>query len=109
MPFTKSKHDKDELSGRILMLFVICYDIANETRLRKVAKVMLSFGQRVQHSVFECELQERDLERLKVRINNIIDTRADSVRFYRMCASCRRQRLSWGVEPMKETPSVFIV
>lgn len=91
------------------MLFVVCYDIADERRLRKVARTMLSFGQRVQRSVFECELQERDLQKLKVAIEAIIDMRRDSVRLSRLCGSCRRKRLAWGAEPIQEAPSVFIV
>ena len=46
------------------MLILVTYDIADPRRLRRVAKVSEGFGRRVQKSVFECELDERGLNRL---------------------------------------------
>ena len=56
------------------------------------AGVMLADqGARVQYSVFECDLDDKALRRLKARLKGEIDARADSVRFYALCeADVRR-------------------
>ena len=59
-------------------------DAAGRRRLRKVAKTCEGYGQRVQLSVFECAVNEMDLERLRDRLLKIIDPEADSLRIYRL-------------------------
>ncbi|GIV08170.1 MAG: CRISPR-associated endoribonuclease Cas2 1 [Fimbriimonadales bacterium] len=71
------------------MNILICYDVETTTpqgrrRLRKVAKACEAYGQRVQKSVFECRLTENQLNTLKLRLLQIIDRSADSLRFYRL-------------------------
>ena len=50
--------------------------------LRCVAKACIDYGQRVQNSVFECEVTEAQYCLLRGRIKDIIDMSRDSVRFY---------------------------
>ena len=69
------------------MMVLITYDVdtISETgakRLRKVAKVYQDYGQRVQNSVFECRLTEAQFVLVKNKIENIINTELDNVRFY---------------------------
>ena len=69
------------------MLVLITYDVNTETpagrkRLRKVAKVCVNFGQRVQNSVFECILDQAQSIMLKQSLIDIIDKNVDSLRFY---------------------------
>ncbi|MCS7272907.1 MAG: CRISPR-associated endonuclease Cas2 [Fimbriimonadales bacterium] len=71
------------------MHILICYDVetadaAGRRRLRKVAQACKAYGQRVQKSVFECQLTESQLQALKRRLLRIIDPNADSLRFYRL-------------------------
>lgn len=68
-------------------MVLITYDVdtISETgakRLRKVAKVCQDYGQRVQNSVFECRLTEAQFVLVKNKIENIINTELDNVRFY---------------------------
>ena len=67
------------------MLLVVCYDIANEARLRKVAREMENFGLRVQRSVFECHLDPAQLRELQARLARILEPTDDTVRYYRLC------------------------
>ena len=58
------------------MIILITYDVNTSDkigakRLRKVAKVCKNYGQRVQNSVFECEVSEAQLCILKDILNNI--------------------------------------
>lgn len=69
------------------MLVLITYDVstqnaAGRTRLRKVAKECVNYGQRVQNSVFECILDASQLLRLKDRLVSLINEDEDSLRFY---------------------------
>lgn len=71
------------------MLIIVTYDVSTETvagrkRLRRVAKVCESMGQRVQKSVFECNLDEMQFERLERALLAEIDVERDNLRFYRI-------------------------
>jgi CRISPR-associated protein Cas2 len=61
--------------------YLICYDIANARRLRRVAKVMESYGTRLQYSVFECPLDDLRLEQLKLELRGEINSDHDQVLF----------------------------
>ena len=69
------------------MYILITYDVdtiseTGQKRLRQVAKACQDYGQRVQNSVFECEVTEAQFILLKSRIESIIDEKLDSIRFY---------------------------
>ena len=71
------------------MLVIVCYDVNTETaagrrRLRRVARCCEGRGQRVQKSVFECQLDLAGLEALERRLLDIIDLDQDCLRLYRM-------------------------
>ncbi len=71
------------------MLVLVCYDVSTETqagrrRLRRVAKVCESTGQRVQKSVFECQVNLAQFEELERKLLAEIDVTADCLRLYRM-------------------------
>ncbi len=66
-------------------LYVICFDISNEKRLRKVAIQMENAGQRIQYSMFECYLNHTQLNELQARINAIINPVEDHIRYYPLC------------------------
>jgi CRISPR-associated protein Cas2 len=71
------------------MEVLVTYDVNTESkagrrRLRKVATVCKDFGQRVQYSVFECRVNEAQLESLRSRLLKIIDKDEDSLRIYRL-------------------------
>lgn len=71
----------------VCMLVLITYDVstqdaAGKTRLRKVAKECVNYGQRVQNSVFECILDASQLLLLKDRLVSLINEKEDSLRFY---------------------------
>lgn len=71
------------------MLILITYDVNTETeagkrRLRKVAKYCVQHGQRVQHSVFECILDDKQFLEVKYELEKLIDKEIDSLRFYNL-------------------------
>lgn len=71
------------------MLIIVTYDVSTETaagrkRLRRVAKVCESVGQRVQKSVFECRVDLMGYEDLERRLLSEIDATEDNLRLYRL-------------------------
>jgi CRISPR-associated protein Cas2 len=70
------------------MLRLVAYDIADASRLRKVAKVCELYGVRVEKSVFECDLNEEMFENLWLELIDIIDEEEDCVIAYKICKSC---------------------
>ena len=72
------------------MFIVVTYDIADDRRRARVAKCMEAHGRRVQWSVFDCLLEEREIAGLSDELAALIDPEEDSVRFYRLCGRCRQ-------------------
>jgi CRISPR-associated protein Cas2 len=71
------------------VLVIVCYDVNTETRegrrrLRRVAKACEGVGQRVQKSVFECQIDVMRMEILERRLLQIIDLDQDCLRLYRL-------------------------
>ena len=69
------------------MMTLVSYDVstvdaAGRKRLRKVAKECVNYGQRVQNSVFEVDVDYGTFFKLKDRLMKIIDEEQDSLRFY---------------------------
>ncbi|MFO8072416.1 MAG: CRISPR-associated endonuclease Cas2, partial [Polyangia bacterium] len=71
------------------MLHAVCYDISNDRRRRKIARLLEGYGVRVQKSVFEARLDQKKLLSLRKKLERRIDPELDSVRIYRICARCR--------------------
>lgn len=74
------------------MLVIVCYDVNTETRegrrrLRRVARVCEGSGQRVQKSVFECQVDLAQLEELERRLLAEVDLAQDNLRLYRLAES----------------------
>lgn len=71
------------------MLILITYDVNTETvagrkRLAKIAKICCNYGQRVQNSVFECDLDASQMVIVKNQLLSIMDGETDSIRIYNL-------------------------
>ena len=71
------------------MMIIVGYDVSTETkegrrRLRRVAKVCESTGQRVQKSLFECQVDLMQYEELERRLLAEINLDEDCLRLYRL-------------------------
>ncbi len=72
------------------MLTIITYDVPDDRRRTKPAHALKDFGERVQYSVFECHLDDGELQRMRSRLLKLLDLEDDSLRIYRACAGCER-------------------
>lgn len=71
------------------MLVIVCYDVNTESRegrrrLRRVAKACEGVGQRVQKSVFECQIDVARMETLERKLLSIMNVETDCLRLYRL-------------------------
>ncbi|ADE56270.1 CRISPR-associated endonuclease Cas2 [Aminobacterium colombiense] len=89
--------------------FIISYDIRNEKRLRKVAKLMEGYGQRIQYSVFRLHLNERGLEHLRWKLSKCT-TAEDGLLITELCEKCiSRLRMRNGENAWPDEPEKWIV
>jgi CRISPR-associated protein Cas2 len=61
--------------------YLVCYDISDEKRLRKVFQAMRGYGDHLQYSIFECQLTSMDLVKLRGELAAIINHNHDQVLF----------------------------
>lgn len=83
-----------------MMTVLVAYDVSTEDaagrrRLRRVAQQCTNFGQRVQKSVFECQVNDMEYERMVRALVKIIHKEEDSLRIYRL------------MEPLEKTIRIF--
>lgn len=86
------------------MLVLVTYDVSTESeggkrRLRRVAKLCVDYGQRVQKSVFECLVDPAQWAQLRHKLEGEIDFREDSLRFYFLGANWRHRIEHVGSNP----------
>ena len=96
------------------MLVLITYDVntedaAGKRRLRKVAKECVNYGQRVQNSVFECDLDAAQFELIKHKLESLIDSQKDSVRFYNLGNKYSPRITHFGVKVSYDPEDVLMV
>ena len=96
------------------MLVLITYDVntedaAGRRRLRKVAKECLNYGQRVQNSVFECDLDAAKLELVKHELEKLIDSKRDSLRFYNLGNNYSKKIVHIGVKAAYDPEDVLMI
>ncbi len=79
------------------MRYAIAYDVPEDGTRIRVARILEGYGWRVQFSVFECDLEPADLERLVRRLRRTLGKSGrGNVRIYRLCADCHRASIGLG-------------
>lgn len=96
------------------MLVLVTYDVSTETtagikRLYRVAKKCLSYGQRVQNSVFECNIDWSQYLKLQNELRTIINVDKDSLRFYNLGNNYLHKVIHIGNKPSINVEGDLIV
>ena len=96
------------------MLVLVTYDVNVQTdegkkRLRRVAKICESRGQRVQNSVFECLVDPAMWTTLKAKLEKAINTDEDSLRYYFLGSNWRRRIEHVGAKPTYDPEGPLII
>lgn len=77
--------------------WLIIYDIRNEKRLRKIAKIMIRYGVRVQKSVFEMLAEDQTVERLRKEAKTILQPQ-DPLTAISLCNACWQKKRQYGIK-----------
>jgi CRISPR-associated protein Cas2 len=96
------------------MFVLVAYDVATTSaagrrRLRRVAQVCQNFGQRVQFSVFECQVGEAELVRLRHDLLGEIDVDEDSLRLYLLGEDPSRRVEHYGQKPSLDFQDALVI
>ncbi|GKS93036.1 CRISPR-associated endonuclease Cas2 [Acidovorax sp. SUPP2825] len=96
------------------MMVLVSYDVRSQDkvgarRLRHIAKACLDFGQRVQYSVFEIEVDSAQWVALKNRLVQIIDPSTDSLRFYYLGQQWKDRVEHVGAKPVLDLNAPLIL
>jgi CRISPR-associated protein Cas2 len=95
------------------MLVLVCYDVAADPagakRLRRISEACKDYGVRVQYSVFECRIADREWVVLRGRLLGEYDAAQDSLRFYFLREDASARTEHHGVRPPMDPagPLVF--
>lgn len=96
------------------MMVLVSYDVSTEDaggprRLRRVARACRDFGQRVQYSVFEIDVDPGQWALLKARLEGEIDPQRDSLRYYYLGSNWRRRVEHVGAKPARDLDGPLIL
>lgn len=96
------------------MLVLITYDVNTETaagrkRLCQVAKQCVNYGQRVQNSVFECDLDAAQYKKVQNILVKLIDPEKDSLRFYNLGNHYNSRIEHFGAKPGYDAEGTLMV
>jgi CRISPR-associated protein Cas2 len=96
------------------MMVLVTYDVSltqpgGARRLRRVAKACKDYGQRVQFSVFEIEVDPSQWTTLKSRLEELIDPKQDSLRYYYIGANWQRRVEHVGAKAVADLNGPLIV
>ena len=96
------------------MMVLVTYDVAvssagGQRRLRRVAKACRNFGQRVQFSVFEIEVDSAQWTALRCQLETIVDLKQDSLRYYFLGANWQRRVIHVGAKPVDDLNAPLII
>jgi len=70
------------------MIVLVTYDITNPKRLVKTHKFLKEFGINTQKSVFECDIDDAALKRIRKYCKDNLDLSSDAFRIYKICSRC---------------------
>jgi CRISPR-associated protein Cas2 len=90
------------------MYIVVSYDISEDNRRTKIHKILKSYGQWMQYSVFECNLNATEYAKLRVRLSKLIKPEQDSIRFYFLCSCCQGKVERIGGETIRDETMFFV-
>jgi CRISPR-associated endonuclease Cas2 len=96
------------------MMVLVTYDVnttedGGKRRLRRVAKACQDYGQRVQNSVFEVEVDPAQWASLKSRLEEIVNVKLDSLRYYYLGSNWHRRVEHVGAKPATDLGGTLIL
>ena len=103
LPYQKSPPGTGE------MLTLVAYDITDDKRLHKVARICEDYGVRVQYSVFECHLDENEFADFWLQLLEVIEENHDRLVAYKIDARSAKETLTAGTMVCSEKVVCYLV
>jgi CRISPR-associated protein Cas2 len=91
------------------MFIIVSYDMPDNKRRSRVAKALKGYGFRVQESVFECHVDQKEFTGMKEELVKLIIKEDDSIRIYQLCAGCQPKVQVIGIGEVTEEEEVIVV
>uniref|UniRef100_Q3ARV9 CRISPR-associated endoribonuclease Cas2 n=1 Tax=Chlorobium chlorochromatii (strain CaD3) TaxID=340177 RepID=Q3ARV9_CHLCH len=96
------------------MMVLVTYDVNTESpdgkrRLRRIAKTCQNYGQRVQFSVFECNVDPAQWTKLRAKLLREMDPNRDSLRFYFLGSNWQNHIEHEGAKEPRDLEGVLIL
>ncbi len=79
------------------MIVLVTYDITDPKRLKRTHKFLKEFGLNTQKSVFECDIDDVALKKIRRFCKDNLDLSRDSLRIYKICSHCMKKVLISGL------------
>lgn len=93
------------MSRNAAVELLVCYDIRNERRLRRIHRCMRAWGMPLQYSVFYCRLVPQARRRMENRLRQLMDQRTDDIRIYGIQSLAETQFI--GSHPMPDAANLY--
>ncbi len=90
-------------------LYLVCFDIVSDKIRYRVVKILLKYGSRVQKSVFECILDDRQFIEMKKNLDHKIQRDKDSIRYYLLCKNCENNVDITGLGMYSHAENLIVV
>lgn len=94
------------------MRYVICYDIGDDRRRKRIADTLDAYGDRLQHSVFEIVATKKVIQTCLKKLEDCINPTEDHLAVYTLCASCDANTIYFGATasaPRTGEEKIFLV
>ena len=89
--------------------YLACFDISDDKVRYRVGKILGSFGNRVQKSVYEVRFKRAaQMERIRAEILDLLEA-SDDCRFYSICLSCRRKSHDCAGDKIAVFPTAIVI
>jgi CRISPR-associated protein Cas2 len=91
------------------MPHLLAYDIADDGRRYRAARVLLDYGERVQESVFWLDIDAELCERMWTRLRHVILGDEDVVWLVPVCHACAKDVRTTGKTRVPEVPEFYVL
>lgn len=96
------------------MMVIVSYDVSTidkegKKRLRKIAKECVNYGQRVQNSVFEIDVDYGTFLKVQDKLIKLMDKEKDSLRFYYLGNNWKKRVEHIGAKPSYDPEGTLIL
>ncbi len=100
--------------SEVFVLVLITYDVKTETqsgrkRLSRISRICCNYGQRVQNSVFECDINAEQLVVLRNKLLKVISEGEDSLRIYNLGNNYNKKIEQYGCKKSYDPEGVMIL